>query len=158
MIKKHKVPIKHLCSFGNEGYIDTLYIAECLEDLKQLIKSKRNFFILGKGSNTIINPKHSYDAIIQLAPHLFKPEIKDQLCWLGANLSIYRCLKFLIEAQCTGLEFSAGIPASIGGMLYMNFGCWQQQISDDLVKVECLSKSGEHLLLNKKELNFNYRY
>ena len=35
MIQKHKVPIKHICSFGNQGHIDTLYIAESIEDLKE---------------------------------------------------------------------------------------------------------------------------
>ena len=28
-----------------------------------------------------------------------------------------------------GLEFSAGVPATIGGMVYMNFECWGKEIS-----------------------------
>ncbi|MEK9657663.1 MAG: UDP-N-acetylmuramate dehydrogenase [bacterium] len=157
MLKKVNVPIKQLCSFGNSGHVKSLFIIEKIEELQQLIKEKTSFFILGKGSNTVINPNHHYTHIIKLSPHLFPPHIEGNICWLGAGYSITESLKFLLKHKLSGLEFAIGIPASIGGMLYMNFSCWNQTISDYLEKVQCMTPEGNILTINKKDLAFNYR-
>ena len=158
MIIKKNVPIKHLCSFAHDGILDQLYIAENIQDLQFIIQNKKPYFILGKGSNTLINPQHRFAAVVQLSPTFYQPDFQDNLHWLGANMSIHQALRYLKEEEVSGLEFSAGIPASIGGMIYMNFSCWNHAISDHIQFVDCLDAKGNRLLLNKKNSRFGYRY
>jgi len=158
MIIKKNVAIKQLCSFAHKGILQQLYIAENIQDLQYIIQNKPSYFILGKGSNTLINPDHRYAAVVQLAPDFYPPDYQDGLHWLGANMSISQALRYLKSQSLSGLEFSAGIPASIGGMIYMNFSCWGHSISDHIHFIDCLDAKGNRLLLNKESSRFSYRH
>ena len=35
----------------------------------------------------------------------------------------------MVENKMRGLEFAAGVPATIGGMVYMNFECWGNEVT-----------------------------
>lgn len=158
MIIKKNVPVSKLSSFGNVGEVPILYIAETISELQELIQKFNRYIVIGKGSNTIINPNHSYEAIIQLSSTMFAPKINQSSCTFGAATSIHDCLKFCFQHQLSGLEFAIGIPASIGGMTFMNFSCWDQSMEDIVKTVYCLMPNGEIQTIHKKDLDFSYRY
>ncbi|MEN8142931.1 MAG: UDP-N-acetylmuramate dehydrogenase [Thermodesulfobacteriota bacterium] len=56
----------------------------------------------------------------------------------------------------TGLEFSAGIPGTIGGAVIMNAGAWGKEIKDVLAKMSWL-ENGIIKSCPRDELAFNYR-
>lgn len=57
----------------------------------------------------------------------------------------------------SGLEFAAGVPASLGGMIAMNFGCWGHAISDLVVAVAIIDESGIYRWISAAEAQFAYR-
>ena len=61
------------------------------------------------------------------------------------------------KAGLSGLEFCAGVPATVGGMITMNFGCWGSSISDAVERVHILKEDGSDLWLSQEELDFGYR-
>ena len=52
-----------------------------------------------------------------------------------------------------------GIPGTVGGGVYMNAGAYGGQMSDVVIRVECLdTRTGELFALCPEELEFSYRH
>jgi len=60
------------------------------------------------------------------------------------------------ELELTGLEFSAGIPGTVGGAVFGNAGAFGSNISDVTVMVDVL-KDGEIVSMDNKSCKFAYR-
>ena len=62
------------------------------------------------------------------------------------------------EAGCGGLEFMAGVRASVGGMVRMNAGAFGEQTADHVYETEVLNPvSGEIVKKPGSETDFGYR-
>ena len=73
--KTINAPLQTLCSFKLNGKLNELITIHSLEELRYVRQTYRSIFVLGKGSNTLINPNHQYDAIIKLSPKLLEPNV-----------------------------------------------------------------------------------
>jgi len=71
---------------------------------------------------------------------------------LAINLAHYAC-----EQSIAGLEFMCGVPGTIGGMVRMNAGAYENDIASVLVSAEMVERSGKVRVLSKNELGFSYR-
>ena len=58
----------------------------------------------------------------------------------------------------SGLDFACGIPATVGGAVYMNAGAYLSDISEVLDRVEFLDDNYEIKCLEKDALDFSYRH
>ena len=56
-----------------------------------------------------------------------------------------------------GLEWSVGIPGTIGGAVVMNAGAQEHCIANCIESVTTLSLNGEYKIIKGKDLNFGYR-
>ena len=69
---------------------------------------------------------------------------------------------FLANEACkyglSGLEFAGGIPASVGGAIYMNAGAYLSEFSEIVTNVTILNEIGEIQTLCNEEMNFSYRH
>lgn len=112
---------------------------------------------MGKGSNTLISDTAEVPTFIQISPTFSSPTVEGTLLRVSAGVTVHKLMTLLQEYGLSGLEFSAGVPASVGGMVAMNFGCWGQEISQILVKARVLTETGEDLWLTQSDLQFGYR-
>ena len=55
------------------------------------------------------------------------------------------------------LTFLRTIPGTIGGAVSMNAGCYGKYVKDVFISGEFISRDGEFITLNNKELEFSYR-
>jgi len=72
----------------------------------------------------------------------------------------YQLIKLSMDAMnnnLTGLEFASGIPANIGGAIFMNAGAYKSDMSDLIEEVTFLDENFELKTLKNKELKFSYR-
>ncbi len=58
----------------------------------------------------------------------------------------------------SGLEFAAGIPASVGGAVIMNAGAHGGAMSDVVEEVYVVTRTGQLATLAAKDLKFSYRH
>ena len=61
------------------------------------------------------------------------------------------------DAGLTGLEFSAGIPGTVGGGVRMNAGAYGSELGDLIVSVTCVDRDGEMHSYDREDMQFSYR-
>jgi len=82
---------------------------------------------------------------------------KDNLVTAEAGCSLIKLSLDTIEKGLTGMEFSTGIPGCVGASVAMNAGAYNSDISQILKEVTILTPNNEIKIMNKNELQFEYR-
>ena len=84
---------------------------------------------------------------------------------MGQNLEVETGIKtqtlskMALDKKLSGFEFLIGIPATLGGAIYMNAGAHGQTISDYLINAKIYDfEKNKILTLTKEELKFAYRH
>jgi UDP-N-acetylmuramate dehydrogenase len=155
-----KKPLKELSTFGIGG--PALYFAKAhhVESLQEMLSYSYRIglktFILGKGSNCLFDDQgynglviqNCIDYFIYTANGIFK---------VGAGYSFARLGGQASRMGLSGLEFASGIPASVGGAIFMNAGANSKETKDCLSEVLFVNEKGETEVFLKEDLNFTYR-
>jgi len=150
------LPISSLTTFQNVGEIQSVCIPKNEKELREFLALKQPFYTLGKGSNTLLSPDTA-KIILQIPAAWCPPQLSGLSVHVSAGMTVNKLMTLCYEAGLTGLEFSAGVPASAGGMVAMNFGCWGQEIADVVTGVYAMTLEGKKVWLGKSELEFGYR-
>ena len=113
--------------------------------------------ILGGGSNLLISDAPLSDPVIQLGKTFKFFEQRHDQWSVGAGTGLMQFSRQVSEAGFSGLEFAGGIPATIGGAVYMNAGAHTGEIADVLNSVEVLLSDGSVEIISRKDLSMKYR-
>ena len=137
------------------------FVAKNKKDLIRAAKSAGNFkipfFILGGGSNVLINDKGFNGLVIKNEAKKF--QIKGSKIIAESGTILAKVIKSSINKGLSGLVEGSGIPGTVGGAVYGNAG-WpagKWAIGDLVKEVELLMPNGRIKKVNKKWLSFNYR-
>ncbi len=121
------------------------------------------FIILGEGSN-VLAPDEVWDmVVIQLhlaCNGLLPGRSKTQggsVVYAGAGAKLAELIRFCIENDLEGLEGLAGVPATVGGALFMNASTFSGAISDCLVHIDLLDCDGAKRSVGRQQLSPGYR-
>ena len=114
--------------------------------------------VIGNGSNILFSSKGIESPIIYTG-NIKSSFILGNIIEVEAGIKAQRLSKLAYEKGLSGFEFLIGIPASLGGAIYMNAGAHGQTISDCLIsaKIYDFSKN-KTIILTKEELGFSYRH
>lgn len=114
---------------------------------------------IGLGSNLLIRDGGLDGVVIKLSAKGFgNIDILDNhQIEVGAANPDVRVAKAASEAGIDGLIFYRGIPGGIGGALYMNAGCYGTETKDRLISLKGVTRDGEIITLNNKDMNYQYR-
>lgn len=152
--------LKQLCTLGIGGlaafYVEVRSIVEMQETIKQCLLLNLDFFILGKGSNCLFDDEGFNGVIIHNKIDFF--EHSSEIFHVGAGYSFSLLGTQTAKLGFGGLEFAAGIPASVGGAVNMNAGANGGETCDFLISVDFVDEKGNLHLLKKEELQFSYRH
>jgi len=131
-----------------------------LQALLTLLKEENlPYFILGKGTNLLVNDEGIKGVVINLTQGFLdiKPIKRDgeiHFISFGAGLVLSRLVRFSVEKSLQGLEFLHGIPGTLGGAIAMNAGAFGSQIAD---LVEDIIVFSDGMTYRRNSLNFQYR-
>lgn len=148
-------------TFKIGGNADIYVKPQNTTELSKIIKicnlEKEDYFILGNGSNLLVADDGYRGVVIQMYNNYNNIEIKEHSIVAEAGALMSKIANVACENELTGLEFSAGIPGTIGGGAMMNAGAYGGELKDVITKVEAVSKEGELYTLDKADLEFGYR-
>ncbi|MGB8815949.1 MAG: UDP-N-acetylmuramate dehydrogenase [Minisyncoccia bacterium] len=158
---KKSVKLSKYCSFRTGGNARFFCIVKNLSDLKKAISfSKENkikFFILGGGSNVLINDA-GFSGLVIKNEILCKEVFSRGIISFGAGEKWDGCVLFSIKNNLFGLENLSYIPGTVGGSAVQNIGAYGAEAKDFILKVEVYDVvSGEVFQLKNKDCNFSYR-
>jgi len=158
---KKNVSLKDYSAFKIGGKVKYFLIAKNKEEIIQGIKwakeKKLPFFVIGNASNILFEDKKKDALIIKIANQEIQ-FLKNNLVYVGAGTPASFLIKKAKEKSLSGLEWAFLIPATLGGMIYMNASAFSKKISDFIKEVEVYdSKKDEIFYLKKEECQFGYK-
>ena len=142
------------------GIAETMYVPETRDELLQIIKDVGSDYIIGGGSNLLINDR-KFDHIINLRE--FDKKIIDDgngEYYVGASVRLQTLIRKINKDGYGGIEYLYSVPGLLGGAVVMNAGGGIQQgwsISDHIISVTALYK-GSIIELDKEKCSFSHRH
>ena len=134
------------------------------ESLNELISFLREFgktekyFVLGAGSNILINDRVFNGVVIKLGKNFSNISLLPNKTIVAGSATTDKNLSsFASENNIGGLEFLSCIPGTVGGGLKMNSGCFKKEFKDILVSVQAIDRNGEIITIQASKINFSYR-
>lgn len=164
LLGENKVLEKELLKYhtsikiGGECYalVEPESESELIKILQIFYTKKAPFYIIGNGTNLLVSDNGVKAFIIKLSKKFSSiTKQKNELTVL-AGASLFSLNKYAIEHALSGLEFSYGIPGSVGGAVFMNAGAYGGQISDAVKSVKVFYKN-RIIIMPKNKLKFGYR-
>tara|TARA_B100001057_G_scaffold383643_1_gene389921 strand:+ start:4778 stop:5686 length:909 start_codon:yes stop_codon:yes gene_type:complete len=147
--------------FNIGGKSKVYYKADNLKELVNFLKkldNKEKIFILGAGSNTLINDNLFDGVVIKLSKNFNNISLLGEDIVIAGSAVLDKSLSdFSMKNNLSGFEFLSCIPGSIGGGIRMNAGCFGKEFKDILVSIQAINKSGDVRTISSKEIKFDYR-
>lgn len=146
--------LSEFSTFGIGGPIRLFAEVATIEEMEEALSLNHPFLIVGKGSNCLFDDQ-GFDGLVILN--------KIDFChWGESEVSVGSGYNFsLLGVQTarkgfSGLEFASGIPATVGGAVFMNAGASGRETCDSLKSV--LYFDGTRKEFSREELVFSYRH
>ena len=149
------------------GTAKELIFIDDKKELKEILQTRSNIFLLGNGTNTLINDgnldisflslKRLKNITVEEKIENTKKEDSYDLVRVEAGLDLDDLIDFMEKNDYSGLENITGIPGSVGGLVNMNGGAYGTEIFDCIEEVEVCKNDGEIVKIKTTDLNFKYR-
>ena len=143
------------------GTAKELIFIDDKKELKEILQTRSNIFLLGNGTNTLINDGNldiSFLSLKRLKNITVEEKKGDyDLVRVEAGLDLDDLIDFMEKNNYSGLENITGIPGSVGGLVNMNGGAYGTEIFDCIEEVEVCKNDGEIVKIKTTDLNFKYR-
>lgn len=143
---------------GNAKYLVEPFDVDSLKKLIKYLKdNKIKYFILGNGSNVILDDLDFEGVIIKLS-NLKRININNNEVYAEAGIMLPILSRETINHNLQGLEWSCAIPGTLGGSIVGNAGAYKECIFDYVTKIDVLDKECNIKTLDKNDITYSYRY
>lgn len=151
--------LKDLSTFKIGGSAQFFAEAKTPEEMSQLLRSAYEkglpVVVIGKGSNCLFSDQGFRGLVILNKIDFVTPIAKT--ITVGAGFSFALLGVRTARQGLSGLEFASGIPASVGGAVFMNAGANGQETKDCLRSVDFINEKGDLQRFSYEDLQFSYR-
>lgn len=156
-------PMAKHTSFRIGGGAEVMAFPKCPEQLSQVLKAAVKLGvqprILGAGTN-VLAPDEGVDGlVICLKDAMDGMERLDETAIrVMGGVTMTRAAVYAANLGLSGLEFSHGIPGTVGGGVYMNAGAYGGEICQVCTQVAVMDMEGNLRVLSREEMGFSYRH
>ncbi len=153
-------PLWRHCSFAIGGPADFYAVPRDEDDLKNLLLGAADsgipYFILGGGSNILMADKGFRGLVIDTRS-FNDYQVQEQTLILGAGMPVSDAAWFSGASGLAGLDFLFGMPGSVGGAIWMNARCYDEEIADKLLWVDLMYPDGRISRIPMKKSEWAYK-
>ncbi|MFI3229777.1 MAG: UDP-N-acetylmuramate dehydrogenase [Bacillota bacterium] len=155
------VPARKLSTYGGQGKIDIVATPKSIKDLKNIAYLASdlgvNYSILGAGSNTLISDS-GYKGIVIRVGACIKEAASNSVQQYPSYYRISSLANECKKLGLSGLEPLSCIPASLGGAIVMNAGCYGTNMADIINSVTVFNmQTGASYILQNTDIPWGYR-
>jgi len=150
----------HMREYSNMkigGIAKEMIIIEKKEEVVEILKTREKTFLIGNGTNTLIPDRDMDISFISLNKLNKIEDLGDGRVYVESGLNFDDLINFTEEKDYSGLENLAGIPGSVGGLIYMNGGAYGSEVFDYIEEVEIIDENFEIRKIKKSEIYVTYR-
>jgi len=143
-----------------DGPADVLVAPRTMEELRgvalHLFSEHTPFVVLGAGSNVLVSDLGIRGVVLKVGKGVDRIRIDGETVIAESGTGLPALAKQCAARGLAGLEFSAGIPASVGGAVVMNAGAHGHAMAEIVRAVRIVGPEGEQVL-PMEGLRFAYR-
>ena len=155
------VSLKKYNTYNVDGTALAIAFPKNIVELKTVIEfakdNKIRTKIIGNGSNLVFSTKY-YDMILINLKYFNDLKINDDTITVASGFNLMKLAYKVSRLGLSGMEFATGIPATVGGAVFMNAGAYNSDISHILVSAKILMPNLEIVELSNEDLKFSYRF
>lgn len=140
-----------------ELFLEIRSAAEIQKLLTFFYESGTKYFVMGNGSNLLVDDAGYDGAIVHIADGFREIFVAGEKITAQAGALLGRTASAALEHSLTGLEFAFGIPGSVGGGAVMNAGAYDGEMSRVVSLVRGFKADGTEAVFQNRELEFSYR-
>ena len=159
IVYKKNENIKSHTSIRIGGRVKFFIEVKDINTLKGIIQKckqlKIKTFVIGNGTNLVFSDKTLKIVVLKLCFKNIRKSGNNLIAGCGVNL--FSLNLYAAKHSLSGLEWSYGIPGTIGGAVFMNAGSFGGEIKDVIVSAKVLDENNEIKTLLKEDMSFDYR-
>ena len=115
------------------------------------------FMTVGNGSNLLFSDE-GYDGVVIITTQMKSIRADGNKIYADAGAPLTKTAVIARDASLTGMEFAYGIPASVGGAVYMNAGAYGGEIAGVLTSCRAYDTvRREVITFDNTACDFSYR-
>ncbi len=115
------------------------------------------FLALGDGTNVFF-PKDGFRGLIAIIKFNKISSVQKNAVVAEAGASLTELNHFCQDNALTGLEFTSGIPGTIGGAVYGNAGAYGNDVGNLLTRAKIMDAEGRIHFVERSFFQFRYRH
>ncbi len=160
---RENVPGSSLTTFAIGGALRSVVTVESAEELSAVVallsSEGQGYRVLGNGSNVLFGDDPLGLWIIKLGAGFRRVEsISRGEIEVFGSVPLMSFARKVSDDGLSGLEFAAGIPATMGGAVFMNAGAHGGEICSRIVEVRGVLADGSSVVWQRDELSWRYRH
>ncbi len=147
-------PLKGLNRYGTGGNAKVVVFPKNVQELSLVlkeVKGKYPYYVIGGGTNLLISDL-GFDGVVISTLQVKSKSLKSNLFLVDCGARLQDVIIEMKNNCFGGLEFAIGIPATVGGAVAMNAGCFGKSVSEVVKYV--IADSGVY---SNSECCFGYR-
>jgi len=160
-IKPHAL-LSHYTTFQLGGPCHSLIECstpdELIQTVQRLKKENLPFLLIGGGSNLVVSD-HGLDTTViryvSLTPLI---ERQDHLITVSASTILDDLAIYCVDEGLEGLNYTTGIPGTVGGAVVGNAGAWGKQVGDVFKSAFIIDDQGHTKTVGPDYFAFSYRH
>lgn len=131
-------------------------IKQAIQIYARIAEAGKKFIVLGNGSNVLASDNNFEGAVICTKDLNGIRRVGENALFCYAGTKVASLIKYCIDYGLGGLEYLAGIPATVGGLAFMNGGAGGSYICENIMNV--LFYDGSIHKFSNKKCKFGYKY
>lgn len=141
-------PAKHLVEVREPSHVQMA--------IRYANQNNLPYLVIGKGSNCLFDDR-GFNGLV-IVNKISYCRFQENRVEVGSGYSFSLLGVQSAKKGFSGLEFASGIPASVGGAVYMNAGANGKETCEFIQSVEFVTEDAECVTLQKNEMEFAYRF
>jgi UDP-N-acetylmuramate dehydrogenase len=160
-IFRYDVPLQRYTSFKTGGIAEIFAEPRNISELRKVLQfckdEQKRIFILGNGSNILVNDNGIQGVVIHLGNDFKEIKRDGKNIFSKAGVKLPQLIRKTVLWGLGGLDVLTGIPGTIGGAVKMNAGGKYGCISEMINSITTMKFDGEIKNINRKDIEFTYR-
>lgn len=158
---QHAVTLAPYTTFNIGGPAEYFIVVKTAEQLRQTLAAAQqdgiSWAVLGGGSDVLVSDKGIRGLVIKMELRDVLFNDAQQQVRAGAGVLLSALVRQCLQHELTGLEYTIGVPATVGGAVWANVGARGHAIAEVVMEVTAIDPQGISRRLSVADCQYGYR-